>query len=138
MILVWRGWGIVVIAIAFVWLSAALAFAAIVHADTGWSNAIFGLGLIPAGIMTWYVGRRMNRDATRILIDPATGGEVVVRRDHSFFFGPGSLRPVRRAPGPDRGGPLTERITDQAGVGGGAAVMPCWAGSSPPSAASRR
>jgi hypothetical protein len=86
MILVWRGWGIVVIAIAFMWFCVAIAISALIHADTDGSVAITGLCLVPAGVVTWFVGRRMNRDATRILIDPATGGEVVVRRDHSFFF----------------------------------------------------
>jgi hypothetical protein len=88
MILVWRGWGIVVVGIAVLWLGVAIVLGEAIHADKAGGAAIFGLCLVPAGAMTWFVGRRMNRDATRILLDPATGEQVVVRRDHSLFFVP--------------------------------------------------
>ncbi len=88
MILVWRGWGIVVVGIAILWLCVAIVLGEAIHADKAGNAAIFGLCLVPAGVMTWFVGRRMNRDATRILLDPATGEQVVVRRDHSLFFVP--------------------------------------------------
>lgn len=88
MILVWRGWGVVVIAIGFVWATVAIAVAGLIHADEAASGAILGLSMVPAGITTWFVGRRMNRDAARVMVDPTTGERVVLRREHSLFFVP--------------------------------------------------
>ena len=86
MILIWRGWGIVVVGIALAWTCVAIVLGEAIHADRAAGTAIAALCLIPAGVMTWFVGRRMNRAATRTLIELATGREVVVRRDHSLFF----------------------------------------------------
>jgi hypothetical protein len=86
MILIWRGWGIVVVGIALAWTCVAIVVGEVIHADRAGSTASAALCLIPAGVMTWFVGRRMNRATTRLLIDPVTGGEVRVRREHSLFF----------------------------------------------------
>jgi uncharacterized membrane protein YfcA len=86
MLLIWRGWGIVVVGL---FILAALIGGGIgeaASADGRWVAPFFGLFLILAGIVTWYLGKRLNRDTTRELVDPKTGQTVVVRRDHSFFF----------------------------------------------------
>lgn len=82
--IIWRGWGIVVVGIA---LLAALAAGAVAEAlNTESTTTLLGIFLIPAGILTWFVGKRMNRDSERTLVDPKTGEPVVIRNDHSLFF----------------------------------------------------
>lgn len=81
--IIWQGWGIVVVAIAFV---AALAAGAIAEATGGDTTTLIGLFLIPAGAITWFLGKRMNRNAERTLVDPSTGEPVVIRNHHTLFF----------------------------------------------------
>jgi hypothetical protein len=73
----------VVVAIAFV---AALAAGAVAEATGGDTTTLIGLFLIPAGAITWFLGKRMNRNAERTLVDPNTGEPVVIRNHHTLFF----------------------------------------------------
>jgi hypothetical protein len=84
MVLIWRGWGIVVVGIAFVALFIGGALGAVIGAR--WLVPGSGIFLILGGVATWYLGRRMNANTTRQLVDPKTGQAVVIRRDHSLFF----------------------------------------------------
>ena len=80
----WRGWGCVVVPVVFV----ALCLAILATDALGvylYTTNVIGFFLILSGIVTWFLGKRMNRDRERRLIDPATGEEVVVRNDHSLF-----------------------------------------------------
>jgi hypothetical protein len=86
MLLIWKGWGIVVAGIALLAATLAIVIAEWMGASTQGSDVMMAGSLIPAGIATWYVGKRMNRDMDRKLVDPATSQEVVVRNDHSLFF----------------------------------------------------
>lgn len=49
-----------------------------------------GWGLWPVFVVTavvlWFLGRRMNADSKRIVIDTETGEEIALDRSHSFFF----------------------------------------------------
>lgn len=85
-LLIWKGWGVVVIGIALLWLFIGGAAAAVVHADQTGTAAVAALCLVPAGAMTWWVGKRLNRNTTYALVDPKTGAPVVIRREHSLFF----------------------------------------------------
>jgi hypothetical protein len=85
-VIIWRGWGIVVIGLALLAALAAGAVAEMVKADDYGTGLLLGLFLIPIGVLTWFVGKRMNRDTVRNLVDPKTGEAVTVRNDHSLFF----------------------------------------------------
>lgn len=85
-LLIWKGWGIVVFAIAVVWIAIGIGLAGAINADKAMADALTGLSLVPAGVMTWFAGKRMNRNTTRTLVDPQTGNPVVIRREHSLFF----------------------------------------------------
>jgi hypothetical protein len=80
----WRGWGIIVVGIAFVALALAVttAYQFKVYAQL---FTLLGGYLVVAGFATRYLGKRMNANAERTLVDPATGAEVVVRDHHSLF-----------------------------------------------------
>jgi hypothetical protein len=85
-VIIWTGWGTVVIGIGFL----ALMLGALVSNVLGLGRdamPIVGFAfLVPAGVVTWYVGKRMNRNADRELVDPKTGQMVIVRNAHSLFF----------------------------------------------------
>ena len=87
--IIWRGWGILV---------ALIAGGAVVLMQVG-SDALLGpgtyarhngwllpVGLLVAALLIWPLGRRLNGRAARTLLDPATGQQVTLRRDHSLFF----------------------------------------------------
>ena len=88
MLLIWKGWGVVVIGIAFVALVVGVIISTQFNADARWSDWILGLTAIAAGVGTWFLGKRMNRNAVRELVDPKTGEAVTVRGGHSLFFIP--------------------------------------------------
>jgi len=80
----WRGWGCVVVVIGFIALCLAILATEVLGVYYYTTNVI-GLFLILAGVVTWFVGKRMNRDRERRLVDPATGEDVILRNDHSLF-----------------------------------------------------
>ena len=84
MVLVWRGWGIVVVGIAFAALFLGGSFGALI--GERWLVPGAGIFLIPGGVLTSYLGQRINANTTRQLVDPKTGQQVIIRRDHSLFF----------------------------------------------------
>jgi hypothetical protein len=84
--LMWRGWGIVVVGIVLIAIFAAALVASSLHIGKDSSSLIMIASLIPAGIATWYVGKRLNRDTVRELIDPRTGEMVRIRSTHDLFF----------------------------------------------------
>lgn len=86
--LMWRGWGIVVAGIALAAFFVGGMAGEALGADGRWTVAAAGACLIPAGVGTWFLGKRMNRNSVRELIDPKTGQPVLIRNDHSLFFLP--------------------------------------------------
>jgi hypothetical protein len=87
-VIIWHGWGIVVVGIGLLAALAAGALGEAMNVDNAGTTALLGASLIPAGILTWFVGKRMNRGGDRTLLDPATGEQVVLRNRHSLFFIP--------------------------------------------------
>jgi hypothetical protein len=89
-VIVWRGWGILVVLIAFLGLLAGqLIGTAVMGASNYDSNAtwLVGLGLLLAAAVLWPIGKRLN-SGSRTFIDKETGREIVVRPGHSLFFVP--------------------------------------------------
>ena len=46
----------------------------------------FSAGLFAAAAANWFIGRRLNGKPGRLLVDPATGEQVVLRRTHRLFW----------------------------------------------------
>lgn len=87
--LVWRGWGILVVVIGFgALLLTQLAVDAVAGAGTYSRNASLWapVALLLAALIVWFVGRRFNGSEGRVLRDVQTGDVVVLRSDHSFFW----------------------------------------------------
>ncbi len=87
--IIWRGFGFLVLFLAFV---CALAANLIANAVTGsgvyweahrWPLA---LALLVAGTACWFLGQVLRRRPARTWIDKETGAEFVHRPVHSLFF----------------------------------------------------
>ena len=91
MLLIWTGWGILVLPIV---LGTALLVGAALQAlltalqAEHLSALSFSLGLFAGAAANWVTGKRMNSDPGRELQDVATGQRVVLRRQHKLFWIP--------------------------------------------------
>jgi hypothetical protein len=79
--IVWRGWGILTIAIAIAALAA-------VELTPGRSDAQFVAALAVAGVVNLWLGRRLNTGPARVLIDAAAARRIVARPRHDLLFVP--------------------------------------------------
>lgn len=89
--IIWRGFGILVVVIAGAALVLTQVIAnALLGAGTyeGHSGPLGALALLVAAAIVWPLGRTLNRRGGRTLLDPATGQQVVLRPNHSLFFIP--------------------------------------------------
>ena len=48
----------------------------------------YGVALLISAACCWYVGQYFHKRHAKVLLDPKTGKEVVLRTSHSFFFVP--------------------------------------------------
>jgi hypothetical protein len=82
--IVWRGLGILVpfIAIPGAVVGSVLTLA-VGHPDAGLG---VGLGMAAAG--NWFVWNRLTARQSKVMVDPQTGQQVMVKPKHSLFFVP--------------------------------------------------
>ncbi len=89
--LIWSGWGILVVPVTLLVgggvtvLLGALLNAAGLDRMAGLALVA---GLLAAAAANWWVGQWLNGRPGRVLLDQATGEQVVLRRRHSLFFIP--------------------------------------------------
>ncbi|HEX2606543.1 MAG TPA: hypothetical protein VHK91_04150 [Flavisolibacter sp.] len=83
--IIWKGMGFLVLVVAVaVGALMSLLFESAFHINRDWGAATGAL--VSAGII-WYMGRYFNAPSRdKVLIDKATGQEVVLKPDHSLFF----------------------------------------------------
>jgi len=48
----------------------------------------FAVGIVIAGLLCWFVGRRLYQRGERVFVDKATGHEFAVKPSHTFMFIP--------------------------------------------------
>jgi hypothetical protein len=90
MIIIWRGFGFLVVVIAFV---CALVGNLIANAVAGegyfdrhkWP---LGVSLLVAAALCWLLGDYLRKQPGRVVIDKQTGREFTLRKTHSLFFIP--------------------------------------------------
>lgn len=83
--LIWSGWGILVALFAMAGL---VGGALLDQADPMLKGYGVPLGAVLAAALTFGLASWLGRDAGRVLVDPATGQQVVLRRRDSLFFIP--------------------------------------------------
>ncbi len=84
--IVWRGWGILTLAIAVAALAAVELTAG--PADAWAFRVQVAVALLVAAAMNLWLGRRLNAQPARVLIDAAAARRIVVRPRHDLFFVP--------------------------------------------------
>lgn len=89
MVLIWSGWGILVLPVVVgtavaVGALGGLALRALGHPEL--TFIAISLGLFTAAAANWFVGRRLNGTPPRELIDPATNQRVLLHRLHRLFW----------------------------------------------------
>lgn len=88
MFFIFKRWGLLVplifvfVGVAYVFVEEAIMGEATPE-NPGWG--LWPVFLVTACIL-WPLGRRMNADAKRVVIDTETGEEIALDRSHSFFF----------------------------------------------------
>jgi hypothetical protein len=84
--IVWRGWGFLAFVIPLgLGILAEQGGKAVSGDGAGWYfQSGFGAGLA----IVWFLGRWLNNKPEKILIDPETGEQVVLRGGHSLFWIP--------------------------------------------------
>lgn len=90
MIMIWSGFGFLVVVIVFgfslaVNLAADAWLGAGYYAEHKWP---FAVGLLLSAVACWFIGLALQRRGSRVVIDKATGREFELRRNHRFFFIP--------------------------------------------------
>jgi len=93
MILIWRGWGILVIPIFFLMLvlSVALGRALVLAGLPGYWPLVVSnvIASVVAGVAIWFIAKAISGKVVRRLVDPNTGKDVLFRRSAgSLFFIP--------------------------------------------------
>jgi hypothetical protein len=89
--IIWSGWGWLVPVLAFV---VSLVFEAVTEASTGkdqfYQNQpwLLAVAMVVAGTAVWFLSAYFDKKQGRVVIDKATGKELVLRSSHSFFFIP--------------------------------------------------
>jgi hypothetical protein len=86
--LIWKGYGFLVPLITFficflMEYSLELVFFKGYYSLQKWP---ISLALIIAAIPVWFLGKRLNKNSERILLDPKTGEEVKLVSTHSLFW----------------------------------------------------
>lgn len=89
MLLIWSGWGILVLPVVLgtallVGASGGLALRALGHPEL--TFLAVSLGLLAAAAANWFVGRNLNGTPPRELLDPATNQRVLLHRVHKLFW----------------------------------------------------
>ena len=89
--IIWRGWGILtpILALVIWFLPLALIEGVLGHATYSHYDRplSFFFALLAAGAI-WVVGKTLNGVPGRTLIDPRTGGQVILRKHHDLFYIP--------------------------------------------------
>lgn len=87
--LVWQGWGILVVGIPLVLIVITSAiWTALFGGTSANDNAtlILGIALLVSAPIIYLLGKRLDARPGRTMIDKETGKEVVLRGAHTLFF----------------------------------------------------
>jgi hypothetical protein len=88
MIVVWRGYGILVLVVAAVAVFIAAAIVDVAHLKPPFIAIVYTVAEIVAGAGIWYFAKWREAKPGRVLIDKATGREFTVKptAGHLFFI----------------------------------------------------
>ena len=87
---VWKGWGLLVvlflvICVFLVQKSVEAFYYVGYYQEQAWPQPLV---FLLASIPTTFFGLKLNNKPARVLVDPETGEQVEIKRDHSLFWVP--------------------------------------------------
>lgn len=82
--IIWNGLGILVPLIAIL----GTVIGAFISPAIGQPGASVGIGLLIAALLNWIIWKKIYPKQPKVLVDPATGQQVVIKPKHSLFFIP--------------------------------------------------
>lgn len=82
--IIWKGFGILVPLIAIFGMVGGTVLASVF----GFAEMGLGLGLGLAAIGNWFIWKAINSQPGKVLVDPQTGQQVILKPTHSLFFIP--------------------------------------------------
>ena len=88
--LIWRGWGILLLPILFVWFMGGAVLGGIFD-SSGLSPHVslrlaYAITTLAAAAGIWFLAKALTGKAARRLVDPNTGQEFVIRKDAGSLF----------------------------------------------------
>ncbi len=89
MLIIWKGMGLVVLLIGILVCLALNIFCAAVFRQNDYFQThlwVWLAALWITGALCWPVGRYLHRKPGRVLIDKATGQEVIIKHEHHLMF----------------------------------------------------
>ncbi|MGE6619280.1 hypothetical protein [Bacillus mycoides] len=87
--IIWSGWGFLVAIIVIInTLLGKVIFGSITGDATYFQNHSWPMAimLIISGVMSWYLGKYINKPNGKVYIDAETGEKVMFTKKHSLFF----------------------------------------------------
>ena len=84
MIIVWKGWGILVVLVTGIALALAGSLIGTAPGHQEWLST--QVGLVLAALIIFPLGRYLNTRPGRVLIDPTSGQAIELCRRHTLFF----------------------------------------------------
>lgn len=86
--IVWTGWGILTPFIAFIPFIAVQALVDGIFGKPFYKNHISMqiIAILASSALVWFSGKKLNSDPGRVMIDKASGQEVVLKSSHTLFF----------------------------------------------------
>jgi len=84
--ILWSGWGILTVLFALAGAGLGGALHGIIPALS--DHVAVAIGLLAAAVLNWWVGIRLDNRPGRELVDPKTGGRVILKRRHTLFWVP--------------------------------------------------
>ena len=91
MFLIWRGWGILAFLIPFVFLILAQLGLDLIYSQNYYtlhSSEIAPLALLLSTPLIYFIGNKLNNKPGKLLIDPETNEEVILKEKHDLFWIP--------------------------------------------------
>jgi hypothetical protein len=82
--IIWTGWGVLVAVIAVVGMIVAGGLSDIFQTDKDWP---FAIGAIVSAAINYFVAEKLE-DKGRLVVDPESGEQILLKKSHSFFFIP--------------------------------------------------
>lgn len=85
----WEGMGFLVVVFVF---ACAIVVSQVLNQITGsdlyWHTHdwVVGISILPAAVLSWFVGKFLASYKAKILIEKETGKEIIIEPNHSLFF----------------------------------------------------